>query len=185
MNLYNKIKNILFFVQKISLNNKNVYIFYLIQKILLFFKLFKLINFVDKFIGQGIYDVLIESSERKCKFISSHVALSELITFMDNNNDQIKKQNKLPHKYIIKSCELGQHKDIHKILYLYYDPDIIFKDNFSNNFENIFKTNGIAYENLSDEITFKIFKGKMIIIKYKMEDILHKHVNFINELVDT
>lgn len=185
MNLYNKIKNILFFVQKINLNNKNIYIFYLIQKILLFFKLLTLVKFIDKFIGQGIYDVFIESNERKCKFISLHNTLSGLITFMNNNNDQINKQNKLPHKYIIKSCELGQYKDIHKILYLYYDPDIIFKDNFSNNFENIFKANGIMYENLSDEITFKIFKGKMIILKYKMEDILHKHVNYINELIDT
>jgi len=183
---YNIIHYKLYDVQKIesycTKTNKltNIYFYYLMMKLCTSLQLNLLIDLINykTFNEDTLLNVHIKTNVRECKFIYKG-ALSNLIQFMDVNHKYIKHQINLPNKYIIRSCELNNHKDIHHLLYLYYDPENICPNNTIINILNI---NKIKYEK-DDTLNFQIFKGKPYIIKKPISYIIDTHVNIINNLI--
>lgn len=176
--LNNKIKTALFSVDKISMNNNNIYKFYILMKICMCLHSKYFINKLDKKIGEGLIDTYIITINRKFKIIFDG-KLSDMITHLNKNKKKLYKQNKMPNRYIIHNCSIKEQENLHKLFYSYYDPDNIFH----NTFHNIFETNNISY-NLTDNIEFEIFNNfKIETITLKLNDIIHYPVNFINELI--
>ena len=141
---YNKIHYKIYDVQKIesycTKTNKlsNVYIYYILMKICIIFKFNLLINLINyiTYNKDNIFNIHMKTQVRECKFIYND-NLFELINFMNINDKYIKYQIDLPNKYIIRSCEINNHKDIHHLLYLYYDPKYICPYNTIINILNI------------------------------------------------
>ena len=135
INYYNIINYKLFDVNKIHIycnqkdRSSNLYIYYILMKCCMFLNLDLFINLINylTFDKYKIIDVHIKTKVRECKFLYKG-NLFNLINYMDDHK-YIKDQINLPNKYIIRSCELNGHKDIHHLLYLYYDPKIIFPNN--------------------------------------------------------
>ena len=183
---YNTFHYKIFDVQKIesycSKTNKltNIYIYYILMKLCIIFKFNLLIDFINyiTYNKDNIFNLHIKTKVRECKFIYNG-NLFDLIDFMNINEKHIKHQINLPNKYIIRSCELNNHKDIHQLLYLYYDPEYICPN---NTIINILNVNKIKYEK-DDTLKFQIFKGKPYIINKTITEINDTHVNIINELI--
>lgn len=183
---YNRLHYKLFDVQKIesycTKTNKssNLYIYYILMKISIMLK----INALIKFINYMTYDkdnflnLHIKTQIRECKFIYQS-NLFDLINFMNDNNKYIKHQINLPNKYIIRSCEINNHKDIHHLLYLYYDPEKKCPD---NTIINILNVNKIKYDK-DDTLKFQIFKGRPYTVIKDISELTYIHVNIINELI--
>jgi len=183
---YNTLHYQLFDVQKIesycTRTNRfsNVYIYYIFMKICKILKLYFLIKLINRMTYNKyiIYNLHIKTKIRECKFIYDG-NLFDLIDFMHINNKYIKEQINLPNKYIIKSCELNNHKDIHSLLYLYYDPKMIF---LKNTIINILNVNKIKYT-ADDTLKFQIFKCRPYTIIKNMSDLITSHVTVINDLI--
>lgn len=173
----------MFDIQKIEMYTKqtnklsNIYLYYILMKICIKFRLNILIDIINR-INYGIINIHIKTKTRECKFIYSG-NLYEFINFMKKNDKQLKHQINLPNKYLISECNINNYKDIHHLLYLYYDPEKICLD---NTIINILNVNQLKY-NIDDTINFKLFKGRPYIINKKLSELIDTHVNIINELI--
>jgi hypothetical protein len=185
---YNRLKYRLFDINSIIIYNtetnkiKNIYLFYLIEKMLIYYPNFITNYFtklIDNYLSNNLINVHIKSSSRECKFIYKD-NLSSLIKYLNNNRNKIEQQINLPSKYIIRSCEINNYKNIHHLFYLYYDPDVLFPHNTIINILNI---NQIKWSHCNDVLIFNIFKGRPYVINKNISDISYSHINIINNLL--
>jgi hypothetical protein len=183
---YNTLHYKLFDVQKIesycTKTNRlsNIYVYYILMKICKKFQLNLLIDLINyiTYEKDNLYNLHIKTKVRECKFIYNG-NLFDLINFMNINDKYIKHQINLPNKYIIRSCELNNHKDIHHLLYLYYDPELIFP---KNTIIDILNVNKIKHDK-DDALKFQIFKGRPYTVIKNISDLTNIHINIINELI--
>jgi hypothetical protein len=126
----------------------------------------------------NIINLHIKTKVRECKLIYQG-NLFQFVNFMNINEKHIKHQINLPNKYLIRSCELNNNKDIHHLLYLYYDPENICPH---NTIINILNVNKIKY-NKDTTLQFQIFKGRPYTVIKNISDLNDTHVNIINELI--
>ena len=185
---YNNLKYMFFYVQTIQMDDNNIYIYYLMIKMLAYCKhkeipfTESLLNNINDYIGEGLIDMLYETPNRKCKMIMESSIL-DIIKRINHNAHKIIKQSNMPKKYIINSCHIinenNTNSDIKHLLYLYYDPYNIF----DNTICNILIVNKIDHNIQKDKIRFNLFHKRPYVITYNLHEILYKKTDILNNII--